>query len=155
MPLVGENRVIAKLGLERLSKDRTRWAAGAARTAGPDRKAIDGFHIGFMLAPRINAAGRMSSPDLAARLLLAWDEAQLDEVRRWPSSSTTRTRGARKKRPIVADAKKLVETDPDVGAHNVLVVGGEGWHRGVIGIVASKLVDRVPQAGHRALHRRR
>ena len=42
---------------------------------------------------------------------------------------------------MVADAKKVIETDPDVGAHNVLVVGGDGWHRGVIGIAASKLVD--------------
>ena len=52
------------------------------------------------------------------------------------------TRRQEEEATIVAEARKLVETDPDVGAHNVLVVGGEGWHRGVIGIVASKLVDR-------------
>ncbi len=61
---------------------------------------------------------------------------------RWRSSSTPRTSGARKKRPIIlAAARKIVQTDPDVGARSILVVAGEGWHRGVIGIVASKLVD--------------
>ena len=72
VPLVGENRVIAKLGLERLSKGtHTIGLKSLLEAAGLLGKTLDGFHIGFVLAPRINAAGRMSTPDIAARLLLA------------------------------------------------------------------------------------
>ena len=84
----------------------------------------------------------MSTPDLATRLLLASDESQLDEVRRLAEQlGEENTRRQAYEADIVADAKKQVETDVRIGAHNVLVVAGEGWHRGVIGIVASKLVD--------------
>ena len=96
-----------------------------------------------MVAPRINAAGRMSTPDIATRLLLASDEGDGRRgARRSPSSSKPRTPAAAPEdQDIVAKAKKIVETDPEVGSRSVLVVAGEGWHRGVIGIVASKLVD--------------
>jgi single-stranded-DNA-specific exonuclease len=105
-------------------------------------KTLDSFHIGFLLAPRINAAGRMASPDIAARLLLASDEGAWDEARALAEQlNVENTKRQEEEASIVAEARKLVETDPDVGAHNVLVVAGQGWHRGVIGIVASKLVD--------------
>ena len=82
VPLVGENRVIAKLGLERLSRSKHSVGLRALLEAtGLLGKQLDGFHIGFVLAPRINTAGRMSSPDLAARLLLAFDEGQIEEAR--------------------------------------------------------------------------
>jgi single-stranded-DNA-specific exonuclease len=95
-----------------------------------------------MLAPRLNAAGRMSTPDLATRLLLAADDTMADEVR----ALAVQLDGENVKRQqeeaeIVAAARKIVQTDPDVGARSVLVVAGESWHRGVIGIVASKLVE--------------
>ena len=62
--------------------------------------------------------------------------------RRWPCSSTRRTSGGRRRRPRSwRPRRRIVQTDPDVGARSVLVVAGEGWHRGVIGIVASKLVE--------------
>ena len=76
VPLVGENRVIAKLGLERLSQGQhTVGLRALLEGSGLLGKALDSFHVGFVLAPRINAAGRMSTPDIAARLLLASDEA--------------------------------------------------------------------------------
>jgi single-stranded-DNA-specific exonuclease len=143
VPLVGENRVIAKLGLERLSNGAHNVGLRALlESAGLLGKALDGFHIGFVLGPRINAAGRMSSPDIAARLLLASDEGMADEARQLASQlNDENVRRQEEEAGILAEARKLVEHDPDIGGHNVLVVGGEGWHRGVIGIVASKLVD--------------
>jgi single-stranded-DNA-specific exonuclease len=143
VPLVGENRIIAKLGLERLSQGpHTVGLRALLESAGLQNKVIDGFSVSFGLAPRINAAGRMSTPDLATRLLLASDEAQLDEVRRLAEQlGEENTRRQAYEAEIVVEAKKQVETDIHVGAHNVLVVAGDGWHRGVIGIVASKLVD--------------
>ena len=142
VPLVGENRVIARLGLERLSQDRhTVGLRALLDGSGLTGKTLDSFHVGFLLAPRINAAGRMASPTSppgsAGLGRGAWDEARgLAE-----QLNVENTKRQEEEATIVAEARKLVETDPDVGAHNVLVVAGEGWHRGVIGIVASKLVD--------------
>ncbi len=143
VPLVGENRIIAKLGLEKLSQGpHTVGLRTLLESAGLQNKTIDGFHVSFVIAPRVNAAGRMSTPDLATRLLLASDETQADEVRRLAEQlGEENTRRQAYEADIVADAKKQVETDVRIGAHNILVVAGDGWHRGVIGIVASKLVD--------------
>ncbi len=143
VPLVGENRVIAKLGLERLSRSpHTVGLRALLESAGLLGKPLDGFHVSFVLAPRINAAGRMSTPDIAARLLLASDEAMADEARSLATQlDEENTKRQTEEATIVAEARKIIETDPDVGAHNVLVVGGDGWHRGVIGIVASKIVE--------------
>jgi single-stranded-DNA-specific exonuclease len=143
VPLVGENRVIAKIGLARLSQGPNnvglRALLDSARLGG---RPIDSYHVAFMLAPRINAAGRMSTPDLAARLLLLADERLGDEARRLALQlNEENERRQREERDILDQAKGSIERDPDVGAHNILVVAGEEWHRGVIGIVASKLVD--------------
>src|SRR3954451_4994824 len=82
VPLVGENRVIAKLGLDLLTKGPHKVGLRALiDVCGLTGKTIDSYHIGFMLGARVNAAGRMSTPDIAARLLLAADEAMGDEVR--------------------------------------------------------------------------
>ena len=143
VPLVGENRVIAKLGLQLLSKGPHKVGLRALLdVAGLTGKQIDSYHIAFMLAPRVNAAGRMSTPDIATRLLLAADEGMADEARGLAEQlETENTRRRQEEQDIVAKARKVIETDPDVGSRSVLVVAGEGWHRGVIGIVASKIVD--------------
>jgi single-stranded-DNA-specific exonuclease len=143
VPLVGENRVIAKLGLDLLTKGPHKVGLRALlEVCGLTGKTIDSFHIAFMLAPRVNAAGRMSTPDIATRLLLASDEALGEDVRALALQlDGENVRRQEEEAEIVAAAKKIVTTDPDVGARTVLVVAGDGWHRGVIGIVASKLVE--------------
>ncbi len=143
VPLVGENRVIAKLGLELLTKGPHKVGLRALiDVCGLTGKTIDSYHIGFMLAPRVNAAGRMSSPDIAARLLLADDEALAEDARQLALQlDGENVKRQEEEADILAAAKKIVQTDPDVGARSILVVAGEGWHRGVIGIVASKLMD--------------
>jgi single-stranded-DNA-specific exonuclease len=143
VPLTGENRVIAKLGLEMLSKGPHKVGLRSLLdVCGLTGKEIDSYHIGFVLAPRVNAAGRMSSPDIAARLLLASDEAMGDEARELALQlDAENVRRQQEEADIVAAARKAVETDLEVGSRTVIVVAGEGWHRGVIGIVASKLVD--------------
>ena len=143
VPLTGENRVIAKLGLEMLSKGPHKVGLRSLLdVCGLTGKEIDSYHIGFVLAPRVIAAGRMSSPDIAARLLLASDEAMGDEARELALQlDAENIRRQQEEAEIVAAARKAVETDLDVGSRTVIVVAGEGWHRGVIGIVASKLVD--------------
>jgi single-stranded-DNA-specific exonuclease len=143
VPLTGENRVIAKLGLQMLSKGPHKVGLRSLLdVCGLTGKDIDSYHIGFVLAPRVNAAGRMSSPDIAARLLLASDEALAEEARGLAEQlNTENIRRQQEEAEIVAQARKVVETDLEIGSRTVIVVAGEGWHRGVIGIVASKLVD--------------
>ena len=143
VPLVGENRVIAKLGLEMLSTGPHKVGLRSLLdVCGLTGKEIDSYHIGFVIGPRVNAAGRMSTPDIAARLLLASDEMMADEARALAQQlDSENLRRQKEEAEIVAEAKKIVETDLEVGSRTVIVVAGDGWHRGVIGIVASKLVD--------------
>src|SRR5437762_12275824 len=82
VPLVGENRVIAKLGLDLLTRGPHKVGLRSLLdVCGLTGKTIDSYHIGFMLAPRVNAAGRMSTPDIATRLLLAQDESLAGDAR--------------------------------------------------------------------------
>jgi single-stranded-DNA-specific exonuclease len=143
VPLVGENRVIAKIGLDMLSKGPHKVGLRALLdVSGLTGRRVTGYDVGFVIAPRINAAGRMATPDIATRLLLASDEALVEEAKALAGQlNDENVRRQQEEAAIVVAARKVVDTDPDVGARSVLVVAGEGWHRGVIGIVASKLVD--------------
>ena len=143
VPLVGENRVIASAGLAMLSRGPHKVGLQALLdVAGLSGKRVGSHDVGFLLAPRLNAAGRMASPDIAARLLLATDPAAADEARALAAQLDEENgRRQAQEQEILAAARKAIESDPDIGARSVLVVAGEGWHRGVIGIVASKLVE--------------
>jgi single-stranded-DNA-specific exonuclease len=145
VPLMGENRVIVRLGLQGLSQGQ--HGAGLEALLGECGllgKAVDSFHVSFMLAPRLNAAGRMGSADLAVDLLLlrGQDEGVRAQARGLARQlSEENTRRQEQEAEVLAAARRMIERDPDVGAHNILIVAGHGWHRGVVGIVASKLVD--------------
>jgi single-stranded-DNA-specific exonuclease len=143
VPLVGENRVIARFGLASLSTGpHTVGLRALLDCCGLTGKTIDSYQVAFMLAPRVNAAGRMSTPDIATRLLLATDSSLENEARALAQQlNDENLKRQQEEADLVAQARRAIETDPAVGAHNVLVVGGPGWHRGVIGIAASKLVD--------------
>ena len=143
VPLIGENRIIAKLGLGMLSKGPHKVGLRALLdVCGLTGREIDSYHIGFVVAPRVNAAGRMSTPDIAARLLLAADESMGEEARALAEQlDAENLRRQQEEADIVVQARKIVESDLEVGSRTVIVVAGEAWHRGVIGIVASKLVD--------------
>jgi single-stranded-DNA-specific exonuclease len=145
VPLVGENRVIAHCGLSGLSAGP--HAAGIEallEDCGLLGRQVDSFHIGFMVAPRLNAAGRMRSPDLSLDLLLlrgrdVETRTRAKELARQLSEENTGRQ--QQEAEILTEARRIVDGDPSIGGQNMLVVAGEGWHRGVIGIVASKLVD--------------
>jgi single-stranded-DNA-specific exonuclease len=137
--------VIARLGLAALSGGRHGAGLDALlQECGLAAKELDSFHVGFIIAPRLNAAGRMSTADAALDLLLMRGK---DDATRAGAQALARqlteenTRRQSEEAAIVTEARRVVDGDPDVGAHNVLVVSGDGWHRGVIGIVASKLAE--------------
>jgi len=145
VPLTGENRVIAHHGLASLSAGP--HAAGLEallEEAGLLGRRIDSFHIGFILGPRVNAAGRMQSADLALDLLLIRGRDGDARVRARDLARRLSQENAKRQEQeaaIVADARRVIDNDLQIGAANILVVAGDGWHRGVVGIVASKLVD--------------
>ena len=144
VPLRGENRVISKLGLDRLSTGgHTPGLKALLAVSGVANQRLGGEDIAFRVAPRINAAGRMSSPDIATQLLLATDDSSESEARELAdrlNAENTKRRNA--EATVVAEADRIFERDPTIVEKSGLVVWAEGWHRGVIGIVASKLVDR-------------
>src|SRR5258708_12854701 len=145
-PRVGVSRVMSMLG--RASPSAGRHTVGLRallEASGLTGKTIDSYHVGFILAPRVNAAGRMSTPDIATRLLLATDEAAGEEARGLAQQlNEENLKRQTEEADLVAPAKKAIETDPAIGAHNVPVVGGDGWHRGAIGIAASSPAPAYP-----------
>ncbi len=141
VPLVDENRALAAAGLRQLARTRRPGLQALMRTAGVDPATIDAGAVGFRLAPRINAAGRLGRPDVALELLLAESN---DVASRLANELDTlnRERQAVEDR-ILREACATVEAWPDERRrHRGYVVWGDGWHEGVIGIVASRLVER-------------
>lgn len=144
VPLMGENRIIASVGLAQLSRGPHSVGLQALLDAcGLAGKTVDSDAVAFRIAPRINAAGRMRSPELATRLLLATGAAASTEAKKLAETlDEENARRRSEETAITAEAKRSVENDPELSAGRLLVVWGEDWHRGVIGIVASKLVER-------------
>jgi single-stranded-DNA-specific exonuclease len=139
VPLTDENRVLARIGLNAIRRSPRPGMQALLKVAGIADKPLTGYSIGFMLAPRLNAAGRVGHAELAARLLLTGDAteaatlaAELDRLNRSRQSLEER---------ILTQATTLVEAGR-LADRKAIVVAAEGWHEGVIGIVAAKLVDR-------------
>lgn len=139
-PLRGENRIIVKEGLRQLSERRRLGIRALAERARLRARAIKTSHVGFVLGPRINASGRMSSALTALRLLLSPSEREAESLARILEEEN-RQRRAEEKR-VLNEALDEVERTVNFARERVLVVAKEGWHAGVIGIVASRLVER-------------
>jgi single-stranded-DNA-specific exonuclease len=141
VPLVDENRALALLGLRRLAQTQKPGLRALMRVAGVDPAAVDEGSIGFRLAPRINASGRLCRPEAALALLLTDDDAEAKRLAE-ELEGLNRERQAVEER-IVREAIDQVESWPEARRRRRgYVVAGEGWHEGVIGIVASRLVER-------------
>lgn len=139
VPLLGENRSLVKVGLERLSSDETLIGLKALKeVAGIEGKVTAG-QVGFVLAPRLNAAGRIGDPMLGLRLLLTDDEDEALELASLLDRVNTRRQEIEER--VVDDCIKLIERDTKVDQERALVVAKEGWHPGVIGIAASRLTE--------------
>ena len=141
VPLVDENRSLAIVGLRTLARTQKPGLRALMRSASVDAAAIDSSSIGFRLAPRINAAGRLGRPDAALELLLT----ESDDVAKTLAAeleTLNRDRQAVEDR-ILRAAVAQVESWPELRRrHRGYVVWGDDWHEGVIGIVASRLVER-------------
>jgi single-stranded-DNA-specific exonuclease len=141
VPLVDENRALALLGLRRLAQTQKPGLRALMRVAGVDRAAVDESSVGFRLAPRINASGRLCRPEAALALLLTEDDREAKTLAE-ELEGLNRERQSVEER-ILREAVAEVESWPESRrSRRGYVVAGEGWHEGVIGIVASRLVER-------------
>jgi single-stranded-DNA-specific exonuclease len=141
VPLIGENRVIAKYGLAGLSRPNNPGLRALLEVAGVAGRAVSCVDVGFRIGPRINAVGRMAgasaavdlfdAPDLETAMKLAVEMNEQNLARQLAEAD------------ILAQVMAAIERDPSVRQSRVAVIAGEGWHRGVIGIVASKIVEHL------------
>ena len=140
VPLVGENRIIAGLGLKAMETTRNKGLEALIRVAGYGGKEISSYAAAFGLAPRVNAAGRLGSADRAVRLFTTNNVLLAEAIAR-ELNEENRLR-QETENEIFEQAVAYVEANLDPVKEKMLVVCGEGWHHGVIGIVASKITER-------------
>jgi single-stranded-DNA-specific exonuclease len=141
VPLDGENRVLVHFGLRRFGDTQVAGLAALADVAGIDASSITPGQLGFQLAPRINAAGRIGDSTDALRMLITDD---LDEALTLARAlDATNTRRREEDRRTLEEALEELSGWFDPSVHHGVVLAGRGWHPGVIGIVASRIVERV------------
>lgn len=148
VPLTGENRAIASLGLRALANPRQHGLRALMEVAGVDLHSAGGpsaTEVAFRIAPRVNAAGRMDVATDAVRLLLTREQVEgraladklhhLNDERRATEAAVLEV--------LEEELDRLGQIDGALAAAGCLVLDGEGWHRGVIGILASRVVERT------------
>ncbi len=136
MPLLGENRVFVQRGLAQMREAPRPGIAALMRESGCDPEKLDASSIGFMLAPRINAAGRMGNIEPAVELFLTRDPARAAEL------AKTLCELNRQRQGIESDIyRQAIAMLPAGGMPEAIVLADEGWHQGVVGIVASRIAE--------------
>ena len=136
MRMEGENRTIVQCGLEGIDRSDFTGLHALLREAGLTGRPVSSVQIGFVLAPRINAAGRMGRAELAAELLLTQDPAKAERLARELCDLN------RERQSVEQDIFRCAIEQMDTLApteRNALVLSSEEWHQGVVGIVASRL----------------
>ncbi|MBO5797679.1 MAG: single-stranded-DNA-specific exonuclease RecJ [Clostridia bacterium] len=140
MPLVGENRLLVREGLRALNRGSRVGFAALANVAGVSGKTQTSSTALFALAPRINAAGRMGDPEKAARLLLTNDCTEAAALAGEIQELNLRRQEV--EAAILQEVTASLQEHPERLLDRVLVVEGHGWHAGVVGIIAARLLDR-------------
>lgn len=138
VPLIGENRVIVEAGLRKMNDAPNLGIAALIDVAGLNDKKITAGHIGFTLAPRLNAAGRVTHATRAVELLTTADPDTAQAVAEELQATNMERQAIERS---IHEEARLDVVNQGEGADKVIVVAGEGWHPGVIGIVASRLVE--------------
>ncbi len=140
VPLVDENRVLAACGLGRIKQTRFAGLNALIDASGLRGEKIDAYHVGFVLGPRLNACGRMGHAEHAVRLLTDAGPEDARSISAFLAKENDRRRLI--EREVFDDAKQMIQTAGyDSIDHRAIVLAKAGWHPGVLGIVASRLVD--------------
>ncbi len=140
VPLVGENRALARAGLRMLSGTGRPGLRALFQVAGAEPQSVREHTVAFGLAPRINAAGRLYRPDAGLELMLTDDDERALAIARELDAINTERQSVETR--ILFEAEQQLSADEALREQPVHVLGGADWHPGVIGIVASRLVER-------------
>ena len=141
VPLIDENRLLVRMGLERMNRLERLGIRALVESSGLVGKKIGTGQVIFILAPRINAVGRLGNAERAVRLLITDSEQQAKNI-----ASVLETENRNRKNideETFQEALELIDTECDVQADRAVVLAREGWHPGVIGIVASRIAEQV------------
>ena len=138
--LTGENRLIVQRGMEYLEHTERPGLRALREVSGLKDKPLNSVNIAFIIAPRINAAGRLKSPKLAVELLLEEDDERALQLAQQLNEINTDRKAC--ENDILNQAAEQIKQNPEMLCERVLIFAGEGWHAGVIGIVASRLEER-------------
>lgn len=142
VPLLGENRILVKEGLKVLTGTKNPGLSALIKSAGLWGKEIDAWHVGYLLAPRLNACGRLGDSTTGLKLLVATDQAKAEQI----ANKLEFLNLQRKKveDEVLHEAVSFLERIAwgQERREKIILLAGEGWHPGVIGIVASRLVEK-------------
>ena len=141
MPLTGENRTLVKAGLKLLQQTDRPGISALLEEVGLEGKPITAENVSYAIAPRINAAGRMDNAVTALQLVLCEDEERAEEL----AHKLNEINVARQEteQEIVKAAQEQLDAEPAILEDRVILIWGRDWHPGVIGIVASRLVEKT------------
>ncbi|MBO5245055.1 MAG: DEAD/DEAH box helicase, partial [Selenomonadales bacterium] len=139
VPLIGENRSFVQRGLKEMKALTNRGIYALMKVSQVEPGVVTAGHVGYRLAPRLNAAGRLSQAQRGVELLLAEDDERCMMIAQELNAENEERQRIEKE--ITDEAVAVIEAD-DLVQDSVIVVSGEGWHGGVIGIVASRIVEK-------------
>lgn len=139
VPLQGENRILVKQGLALIEKTKNFGLKALIKTARIKGKRITPKFVGFILGPRINAMGRIDSAEKSLQLLLTQNEKEADEIAQMLEANNRQRQATQSS--IIDEALAKVEHEVNFKNDRVIVLSAEGWHKGVVGIVASRIAD--------------
>jgi single-stranded-DNA-specific exonuclease len=140
VPLVGENRTLTKFGMAQIARTNKPGLKSLIFVSGLLGQRIGTGQVVFILAPRINAVGRLGDADLAIKLLTTRDESKAAEMARTLNEENQRRKNIDE--TTLREALEMIESEVDLTNDKAIVLASSGWHQGVIGIVASRLVER-------------
>ncbi|HUT31000.1 MAG TPA: single-stranded-DNA-specific exonuclease RecJ [Sedimentisphaerales bacterium] len=139
--LRGENRILASYGLKSLPQCRLCGIRALIEAAGLAGQGLDSFHVGFRLAPMLNAAGRMGHARLAVELLTSDSEARSMQIAEYLKEQNSR-RQQRERKIFEQACEMIAQRGFDQSDRRTIVLAGEDWHTGIIGIVASRIAEK-------------
>ncbi len=139
-PLTGENRIFAREGLLRLPKTSRPGLMALIENAGISERRFTSTFVSFIIAPRINASGRMASAESSLQLLLTDDKVEAQELAKVLEAHNRQRQKVEGR--IMQEAEEIINRQINFKDHKVIVIAKEDWHQGVLGIVASKIADK-------------